>query len=77
MRHPRGGPVPSRRRLTAVDVLLAAEPTMSPVERIAFVDAAAGWLDEDGEGDLALALRRAACASEAVAMQAHVELLSA
>ena len=53
------GPVPSRRRLTAVDVLRAAEPTMSPVERIAFVDAAAGWLDEDGEGDLALALRRA------------------
>ena len=71
------GSVPSRQRLAAVGVLRAAEPTMSPVERIAVVDAAARWLDEDSDGDLALALLRAAGDSEAVAMQAYVELVSA
>ncbi len=71
------GTVPSRQRLAAAGVLRVAEPAMSPVERIAVVDAAARWLDEDSDGELALALLRAACSSEVVATQAYVELLSA
>lgn len=70
------GSVPSRQRLAAIGVLRAAEPSLSPVERIAVVDAAARRLDEDRDGDLALALLRAACASEATATQAYVELVS-
>ena len=71
------GAVPSRQRLAAVGVLRVADPSLSPVERIAVVDAAARWLDEDSGGELAFALLRAACSSEVVATQAYVELLAA
>lgn len=58
-------------------MLRVADPSLSPVERIAVVDAAARWLDEDSGGELAFALLRAACSSEVVATQAYVELLAA
>ena len=70
------GAVPTRQRLAAAGVLRVTEPTMSTVQRIAVVDAAARWLDEDSDGELALALLRAACSSDVVATQAYVELVS-
>jgi hypothetical protein len=70
------GGVPSRQRLAAVGILRVADPSMSPVERIAVVDAAARWLGEESGGELAFALLRAACSSEVVATQAYVELLA-
>ncbi len=71
-----GGSVPSQQRLAAVGVLRTVEPAMSPVERIAVVDAAARWIQEDAGDELAFALLRAACSSEMNASQAYVELIS-
>lgn len=70
-----GGSVSPQQRLAALGVL-RTEPTMSPVERIAVVDAAARWLEEDAGDELAYALLRAACSSEVNASQAYVELIS-
>lgn len=71
-----GGSVPSEQRLAAVGVLRTVEPAMSPVARIAVVDAAARWMEEDAGDELAFALLRAACSSEVNASQAYVELIS-
>jgi hypothetical protein len=49
------GSVPSERRLTAARVL-AEDEGLSALERVAVVDGAARWLDEDAGGELAHAL---------------------
>jgi hypothetical protein len=71
-----GGSVAPEQRLAAVGVLRTVEPAMSPVARIAVVDAAARWMEEDAGDELAFALLRAACSSEVNASQAYVELIS-
>ena len=71
-----GGSVAPEQRLAAVGVLRTTEPAMSPVERIAVVDAAARWMEEDAGDELAFALLRAACTSEVNASRAYVELIS-
>jgi hypothetical protein len=68
------GPVPAARRLAAVE-LLGEEDALSAVGRIAVVDAAARWLDEDAGGDLAHALLAAVCSTEAPANRAYPALL--
>jgi hypothetical protein len=70
------GSVPLEQRLAAAGVLSINEGVMSPVERIAVVDAAAWWIGQDSGEELALALLQAACSSEVTASQAYVELLS-
>jgi hypothetical protein len=70
------GSVPQEQRIAAVGVLRASEPALSPVERIAVVDAAARWLEEDAGDELALALLRAACSSPVNANRVYVELLT-
>lgn len=68
--------VGQQQRLNAAGVLRDREPRLSPVQRIAVVDAAARWMEEDAGDELAFALLRAACLSELAASQAYVELLS-
>ena len=63
-------------RLAAMGVLHVREPALSPVERLAVVDAAARWMEEDAGDELAFALLSAACSSAIAANQAYVELLS-
>ena len=46
------------------------------MQRIAVVDAAARWMEEDAGDERAFALLRAACLSELAASQAYVELLA-
>ena len=65
-----------QQRLNAAGVLRDREPRLSAVQRIAVVDAAARWMEEDAGDELAFALLRAACLSELAASQAYVELLS-
>lgn len=68
--------VGQQQRMKAAGVLRDREPRLSPVQRIAVVDAAARWMEEDAGDELAFALLRAACLSELAASQAYVELLS-
>jgi hypothetical protein len=65
-----------RQRLNVAGVLRDQEPRLSPVQRIAVVDAAARWMEEDAGDELAFALLRAARLSELAASQAYVELLA-
>lgn len=65
-----------RQPLNAAGVLRDREPRLSAVQRIAVVDAAARWMEEDAGDELAFALLRAACLSELAASQAYVELLT-
>ena len=68
--------VGQQQRMNAAGVLRDREPRLSPVQRIAVIDAAARWMEEDAGDELAFALLRAACLSELAASQAYVELLS-
>jgi hypothetical protein len=71
-----GGSVPTERRLAAVEVLRADEPSLSMVQRVAVVDAAARWLDEDAGDELAFALLGAVCVSAAVTMRTYLALIA-
>jgi hypothetical protein len=71
-----GNVVGQRQRIDAAGVLRDREPRLSPVQRLAVIDAAARWMEEDAGDELAFALLRAVCSSEAVASQTYVELLS-
>ena len=62
-------------RLVAVGVLRDREPRITPVQRIAVVDAAARWLGEDAGEELARALLRAACIDAATANFAYLALI--
>jgi len=71
------GSVSKERRLSAVGVLREYEPTLSPVQRVAVVDSAARWLDEDAGAELAYALLGAVCLSEAVTSRVYLALIAA
>jgi hypothetical protein len=71
------GSVPSRNRLAAVDVLGGQEePALSMLQRLAAVDAAGRWLDEDAGDELAYALLAAVCSTETRAGRAYLALLT-
>ena len=71
-----GNVVGQQQRVNAAGVLRDHEPRLSPVQRLAVIDAAAHWLEHDAGDELAFALLRAVCTSEIVATQTYVELLS-
>jgi len=76
-RCPRGRPeTPSAaQRLAAVAVLRDRDQRITPVQRIAVIDAAARWLAEDGGEELAQALLQAACADAITANFAYLALI--
>jgi len=76
-RCPRNRPeVPTAaQRLAAVAVLRDRDPRITPVQRIAVVDAAARWLSEDAGEELAQALLQAACVDAITANFAYLALI--
>jgi hypothetical protein len=62
-------------RLAAVGVLQQREQRITPVQRIAVVDAAARWLAEDAGEELAQALLQAACTEPTTASFAYLALI--
>jgi hypothetical protein len=70
------GSVPTERRLAAVAVLREHEPALTPVQRVAVVDSAARWLDEDAGAELAHALLGAVCLSDAVTTRTYLALIA-
>ncbi len=62
-------------RLAAVDVLRERAPRITPVQRIAVIDAAARWLGEDAGEELAQALLQAACGDAITANFAYLALI--
>ena len=62
-------------RLAAVSVLQQRERRISAVQRIAVVDAAARWMDEDAGEELAQALLQAACTEPTTANFAYLALI--
>lgn len=71
---PPAGPS-ARQRLAAVTVLSERDQRMSPVQRIAVVEAAARWLSEDAGEELARALLGAACTEDMTANFAYLALI--
>ena len=68
--------VPSpQQRVAAVTVLREREPRITPLQRIAVVDAAARWLAEDAGEDLAQALLEAVCVEPLSANFAYLALI--
>jgi len=76
-RCPRSGPeTPSAaQRLAAVAILRDRDQRITPVQRVAVVDAAARWLTEDAGEELAQALLQAACADPITASFAYLALI--
>ena len=72
--HP--GPPSAEQRLAAVTVLREREERITPVQRIAVIDAAARWLAEDAGEELAQALLQAACADPVTANFAYLALIA-
>ena len=62
-------------RLAAVGLLQQREQRISPVQRIAVVDAAARWLAEDAGEELAQALLQAVCTEPTTASFAYLALI--
>jgi len=62
-------------RLAAVAVLRNRDQRITPIQRIAVIDAAARWLDEDSGEELAQALLQAACADGITANFAYLALI--
>lgn len=62
-------------RLAAVTVLRERETSITPVQRIAIVDAAARWLGEDSGEELARALLEAACPGRMTANFVYLALI--
>jgi hypothetical protein len=62
-------------RLAAVTVLSERERRISPIQRIAVVDAAARWLTEDAGEELAQALLEAVCTQATTANFAYLALI--
>jgi hypothetical protein len=65
----------ARQRIAAVTVLIEREQRMSPVQRVAVVDAAARWLTEEAGDELARALLGAACSEATTANFAYLALI--
>jgi hypothetical protein len=69
--------VPSAQRLAAVAVLAERERSMSALQRLALVDAAAWWLSEHRGGEeLAYALLDAACSASTTAESVYLALIA-
>ncbi len=66
----------ARQRLAAAAVLSERERRLSPVQRIAVVDAAARWLAEEAGDELCRALLGAACSEAATANYAYLALIA-
>ncbi len=62
-------------RLAAVTVLRERESQISPIQRIAVVDAAARWLGEDAGEELARALLEAVCSTRMTAIVVYLALI--
>ena len=62
-------------RLAAVEVLRERERHITPLQRIAVVDAAARWLAEDAGEDLAEALLQVACSDTTTANFVYLALI--
>ena len=62
-------------RLAAVGVLQQREQRITPVQRIAVVDAASWWLTEDAGEELAQALLQAVCTEPTTASFAYLALI--
>ncbi len=77
-RFPRGEyTVPGRQRLAAVAVLAEREASLSAVQRLALVDAAAWWLSDPAGGqELAYALIDGACAERVTAEHVYLALIT-
>lgn len=52
------------------------EPRLSALQRLAVVDAAAGWLQQDAGDELAFALLGAVCSTDITTSQTYVALLA-
>lgn len=71
------GPIPVEQRLAAAGVLAQREPALTPAQRIAVIDGAARWMDEETGGeDLAYALLEAACSTSMTTNQTYLTLLT-
>lgn len=70
------GSVTREQRMAAVAVLRAEEPSLSPVQRIAAIDSAARWMDEEAGDEMAYALLGAVCLSDTVATCTYLALIS-
>ncbi|MGH3273195.1 MAG: hypothetical protein ACRDNZ_02580 [Streptosporangiaceae bacterium] len=62
-------------RLAAVTVLREREHSITPIQRIAIIDAAARWLGEDSGDELARALLEAACSGGMTANFVYLALI--
>jgi hypothetical protein len=62
-------------RLAAMAILRDRDQRITPVQRIAVIDAAARWLGEDSGEELAQALLQAACADPITASFAYIALI--
>jgi hypothetical protein len=70
---PRG--VSAQRRVAALAALAVHLPVLGPTQRVALVDAAARWLEEETTGEMAWSLLLAVCRSEVAAGAVYAELL--
>jgi hypothetical protein len=67
--------VKAAQRMAALGELVAREPDLSAGQRVAVIDAAARWLDEDRSGELARALLSAVCRSPGGTDHVYLALL--
>lgn len=70
------GTVESGQRLAAVEVLKSREERLTPLQRVAVVDAAANWMNEDAGDELAYALLAAVCSTDVTTSHAYIALLT-
>jgi hypothetical protein len=71
-----GSVVDQRQRINAAGVLRDREPRLSPVQRIAVIDAAARWMEEDAGDELARALLASVCSTEVITNEVYIALLT-
>lgn len=72
----RSGSVLATQRHAALAVLEQQEPRLSGLQRLAVVDAAAGWLQQDAGDELAFALLGAVCSTDIATNQTYIALLT-
>jgi hypothetical protein len=70
------GEIGAQQRMAALTVLQEREPALSATQRIATIDAAARWMNEDAGDELAFALLAAVCRSDVTTNQVYLALLS-
>jgi hypothetical protein len=70
------GTVGAAQRLAAVNELAEVEPRLTGVQRVAVIDAAARWLEDEAGDELAYALLSAVCGTDLTTNRVYVALLS-